>query len=484
MKPREVYVYKTNSTSYPKPPFSPPEIYPELKKTAPHDLDTENQIYAAVRNLLIEMKLDEQNLGTENWSPFRGMVKQGDTVIIKPNFAYHKHPLGEEGSFSVTTHASVIRPLIDYLLLATNKDCRIIICDAPLLTAYWDVIIKNMGFDRLVEYYETHNTRISLVDLRYISATMNDYDVITGRFSKKDLSYCIPVDLGNTSELTPIIKHKKKFSITDYPGSEIEKHHNEIKNEYLIPKEILSAALFINVPKLKTHKKAGITVAMKNLIGINADKRCIIHHRRGGVPGGGDEYPQLKVVSHLLWKAGQSARNNFPVIGTLLSLVKRLYIIIRYKDKNGFEKTRLKGAKDIINEGSWHGNDTLWRCIIDINNILFYADKNGLLKEAIQRKYFCLVDGIIAGEGDGPVNPFPRPCGLLIAGTNPVAIDFACSRIMGFDWKKLPSIKHGFANRFFKLVDFTPEEVEIISNSGYIYEYFIPPTNWEQLHIK
>jgi len=30
---------------------------------------------------------------------------------------------------------------------------------------------------------------------------------------------------------------------------------------------------------------------------------------------------------------------------------------------------------DYIREGSWYGNDTLWRSILDLNRIVLYVDK-------------------------------------------------------------------------------------------------------------
>ncbi len=37
-------------------------------------------------------------------------------------------------------------------------------------------------------------------------------------------------------------------------------------------KSPLVADVFINLPKLKTHKKCGLTVNLKSLVGINANK--------------------------------------------------------------------------------------------------------------------------------------------------------------------------------------------------------------------
>ena len=52
-------------------------------------------------------------------------------------------------------------------------------------------------------------------------------------------------------------------------------------------KTILGADLVINCLKMKTHKKAGVTLSMKNLIGINGDKNWLPHYRTGFASQGG-----------------------------------------------------------------------------------------------------------------------------------------------------------------------------------------------------
>ena len=49
----------------------------------------------------------------------------------------------------------------------------------------------------------------------------------------------------------------------------------------------------------------------------------------------------------------------------------------------------------------------------------------------------CLIDGIIAMEGAGPVSGIPNPMGLLITGNDAVTVDHACARIMGFNPNKI-----------------------------------------------
>jgi uncharacterized protein (DUF362 family) len=53
----------------------------------------------------------------------------------------------------------------------------------------------------------------------------------------------------------------------------------------------------------------------------------------------------------------------------------------------------------------------------------------------------CLMDGIIAMEGAGPVSGIPNPVGLLITGNDAVATDHACAGIMGFNPNKISHLK-------------------------------------------
>jgi len=46
---------------------------------------------------------------------------------------------------------------------------------------------------------------------------------------------------------------------------------------------------------------------------------------------------------------------------------------------------------------------------------------------------FAIVDGIVAMEGNGPIQGTPRAAGVVVAGASPVAVDATCCRIMGLD---------------------------------------------------
>jgi uncharacterized protein (DUF362 family) len=69
----------------------------------------------------------------------------------------------------------------------------------------------------------------------------------------------------------------------------------------------------------------------------------------------------------------------------------------------------------------WPKNILHWagitRALLDINTTV--------------RPHFAIVDGIVGMEGNGPTQGTPKPCGVLVLGDDPVAVDSTCARIMG-----------------------------------------------------
>ena len=66
-------------------------------------------------------------------------------------------------------------------------------------------------------------------------------------------------------------------------------------------------------------------------------------------------------------------------------------------------------------------------------NILHWAGiTNAILDlNSTVRPDFAIVDGIVGMEGNGPVQGHPKPCGVLVLGEDPVAVDATAARIMG-----------------------------------------------------
>lgn len=54
---------------------------------------------------------------------------------------------------------------------------------------------------------------------------------------------------------------------------------------------------------------------------------------------------------------------------------------------------------------------------------------------------FNLMDGIVGMDGDGPSSGDTKNFGVILGGTDAVALDFCASRMMGYNPKKIPTIK-------------------------------------------
>lgn len=63
----------------------------------------------------------------------------------------------------------------------------------------------------------------------------------------------------------------------------------------------------------------------------------------------------------------------------------------------------------------------------------------------VSRPALCVVDALIAGEGDGPIADLPHWMGCIIASPDPVATDVAICMLMGHDWRKLNFAKEAEA---------------------------------------
>jgi uncharacterized protein (DUF362 family) len=85
----------------------------------------------------------------------------------------------------------------------------------------------------------------------------------------------------------------------------------------------------------------------------------------------------------------------------------------------------------------WPKNELHWRGID--NSIVDIA--------ATRTPDLAIVDGIIGMEGDGPLNGRPRPMGVLVMGTDLVAVDATCCRLMQVDPHKIGYLGLGHRKR-------------------------------------
>jgi hypothetical protein len=268
----------------------------------------------------------------------------------------------------------------------------------------------------------------------------------------------VAFDLGESSEFAGHNGAGRYYG-ADYDEGQVNRRHSGGRHEYLVSRTVIQADVFFNLPKLKTHKKAGLTAALKNLVGINGDKNWLPHHTEAGWGQNGDERPAPGLRGRLERSAARQLRHfalRLPGPGTwLLGRARRA-------------GSRVFGdTEEVIRAGNWWGNDTVWRMCLDLNKILLYGNPDGTLRPAKpenRKPYLVLVDGIVAGEGNGPLNPDPVAAKVLIFGTNPASVDAACAVLMGFDPEKIPLVRQAFRCRHYPLAEWDWRDVHLVSN--------------------
>ena len=120
-----------------------------------------------VRELLKRLRLDNGNIGTPRWNPFKDIVKPGSTVLIKPNLVTHEHFLGRDALYSTVVHGSTIRPVIDYAYLALKGEGSIVIADNPLERADFESLKEFTGIQKLVDKLIARSYKgLNVIDLR------------------------------------------------------------------------------------------------------------------------------------------------------------------------------------------------------------------------------------------------------------------------------------------------------------------------------
>jgi len=412
-------------------PFHPPERFPELS-WLPANTCPGNTIYAGVRGLLRSLDYDSSRFGSADWSPLSDLVSRGGTVVLKPNFVRHysENPSGTVDT--VVTHLSVLRPLIDYALLAVGPAGRVIVADAPQYDCDIDILLAHNGLPDLLDWYETRvDRKVSFRDLRVQFGRHENGIILERRDLPGDPEGYSTVDLGAESAFARMgERHLRLLRGADYDEEVTIHHHSGGRNQYLVSRTVLNADLVINCPKIKTHKKAGITLSMKNLIGINGDKNWLPHYRAGFVAGGGDEFPAPDAYTRVRRIGGEVARR----------LLKR--------GVGGSVFRRIRAAEnatslsDRARNGNWWGNDTIWRTCLDLNKVLYRGDADGGINGPPSRRVLNVYDGVVAGERNGPMGPDARPIGLLAAGEDPGAADAVLTSVMGFDWRRIPVLRN------------------------------------------
>ena len=437
----EVAVIKAASAQYPaNAPFSPDQKWPEYPF---EDISDEpNHVYSAVRDLFRSLGHDSENFGGPEWNPLGWLIEPGMNVVLKPNFVLSRHTEGKD-LFSIVTHPSVLRAVADYCWIALRGEGTVIIADAPQYNCNWTELSAACGFETLKAFYHENKCKAFEVrDLRNYWSRRRHFPSMKEELPG-DPKGTMRVNLGIESAVKDIRAPERMYGAVYHRQETIANHTGE-SQFYELSRTIMDADVVISVPKLKVHKKVGVTLNIKGLVGINTNKNLIVHYSLGLPEEGGDQYPaghftplEERLIRTERWMydtflAKQSVpleyihRSLYWLHGTF---IKPLGI--------GVEK-----KKRLLDVGNWYGNDSAWRMSVDLATLLIFTGRDGELRDKPQRRLFSVVDGIVGGDNKGPLDPDPVESAVLLGGENLLAVDIVGTRIMGLDPTKVRTFEY------------------------------------------
>jgi uncharacterized protein (DUF362 family) len=413
-------------------------------------------------------------LGREDANFLSAIVEPGQNVVVKPNWVLDEHPCGLD-IFGVITHSAVLRAVVDLAFEALRGEGSITIADAPQWNCDFANLMRVTEVERIAEYYQDrHNFEVPIRDLRLVGNVSEGFITSADRVALPgDPAGYAVVDLKQDSAFVGM-PHSDRVYGADYDRSETRLHHRDDTHEYLISRTILGADTVISVPKLKVHKRVGVTVNAKGMVGINGHKNWIAHYRIGPPSAGGDEYPDGNpaavrararimriVLDHFLAPQSRPRERVFAMLRRGYKLARPVLGPLRFPD----------GDDGLPEGGNWHGNDTAWRMTADLARAVLFADQEGRIRDTPQRRFASVVDGIIGGDLEGPLAASARPCGVLVVGDSLLGVDLVCTRLMGFDWRKVRSLRWLTEASPQNMGVARPEDIEIVAD----------PSSWRGL---
>ena len=208
------------------------------------------------------------------------------------------------------------------------------------------------------------------------------------------------------------------------------------------------------MPKLKTHKKVGVTLALKNLVGVNVCRNWLPHYTTGTPDEGGDQFAVASmraVTENWGMRLGRRVTRSIPQVAPAFRLAKRAALPV------------WGSTQATVRSGNWYGNDTCWRMVHDVNRAVLWGS-HGHYPARRPRRMLIVVDGVIGGEGDGPETPDAVDARVMVGGTDAVAVDSACTKVMGFDPMRLSLLREAFQPSDLPLTTAAYEGIKLVGN--------------------
>lgn len=349
---------------------------------------------------------------------------KGKKVLLKPNWV--RHSVKDTDELCLRTNDNFILAALEVVM--SNSPASVVIGDAPVQGCRWERMITKEFTNSVNEISKKYSIPVDIKDFRRVVFYAKDNKNIDNRRPLEDY---IIFDVGKDSYLEPITSPDKNlFRVTQYNPDRFIQSHTKGMHKYCITKELFEADIVISLPKVKTHQKAGITAALKNLVGVNGDKDFLPHHRLGGSDMGGDCYPGKNYLRYSAELLQDTANRHLgkPAYKFWVRISAMIWRLSRPK------KTDHLAA-------GWYGNDTTWRMVMDLNKIVNFGKRDGTLSDEPQRLLYSLCDGIIGGQGDGPLKPDPLNLGIVCFSDDSARTDISMATLMGMDVNKIPLLQ-------------------------------------------
>lgn len=391
-------------------------------RALPHEeMYTSPRVSRLVREALLSAGLGKN----DPLRPLADIIHPGDSVLLKPNWVLHENE-GDGGIACLYTHPEFILAALREVLAAGAE--RVVLGDAPIQSCDWDRLVTEDLRGRIQDVSSRFDASVSIVDFRRttLSRRFGIDHVDTDRRASEQY---VLFDLGNDSMLEEISTDESRFRVGDYNPDELAKTHRPGVHQYLMCREAFEVDVVLSLPKLKTHCKVGLTGALKNLVGLNGNKDYLPHHRSGGSERGGDCYPGTSRAKELAEFLEDTANRRLGHTDHAL-----------WRHFGRVAKLAARGSRYRM-AAAWHGNDTCWRMVLDLNRALAYGRADGELCDEPQRRLYSLTDAIVCGQGDGPLRPNPLAVGAVTFGESPIAAEIVHAALLGLDAHRMRLIR-------------------------------------------
>lgn len=379
-----------------------------------------DEVKKTLEKCFADMGLPEEN-------PLGQYIKPGDKVFIKPNWVasrWRESCPHKDSLYSVITHPSVIEAMADYVAEALKGEGEIIIGDNPSIDADFQEL---MEFTQIKKIENKYDVKVTILDLRpLVCDDLKNYGKKNLMVSQNgDPQGKVEVNLAKESLLYGLDPSRFR-GVFDEREETVASHTGETQL-YTYARSLYDADVYISIPKMKTHQKVGATLNLKGLVGSISNKNQLVHWQVGYPEIHGDEYPTKEA-----WEASKVAK--------------------------------------VTHRGAWPGNDTIWRMVVDLYK--------GMLKK--DRVYLSVVDGIIAGEGQGPFCPTSKNANTLIVGDNLLSVDVVTARYMGLNPEKIKYLSYFLEQDVF---DMNYENINVYENSREIVDFFDSKSRYADFYV-